>query len=106
MKKLFFTIIICSFIFSCTSLPQPMSSVQPGEKYEELGQGQCNSCSFLFFNLIPIAWDNMPARAYRCAVQSRGGDDLIEPIIQESWYYVVIGSVRCTKISGMVIKKK
>ena len=106
MKMIFSTILVLLFIISCTSMPQRLSSTQPAKEYEELGKGQCNACSFLLFWAIPIAWSNMPARAYLCAVQSRGGDDLVNPIIQESWYWAVVGTVHCIEVSGMVVKEK
>ena len=101
MKKIF-PIILVFFIISCISMPQRLSSIQPKAEYEELGKGPCKACSFLLFGAIPIAWRNFPARAYLCAIQSRGGDNLINPVIQESWYYAVVGNVRCIEVSGIV----
>jgi len=87
-------------------MPQRLSSIQITKEYEELGKGQCNACSLLLFGVIPIAWKNMPSRAYLCAVQSRGGEDLINPTVQEYWYYILVGTVHCIEVSGTVIKEK
>lgn len=104
MKKLFFSLVIFSLIAGCTSMSQKLSSHPLPHKYEELGQGECKACSFILFSLIPIMHSSMPQRAYRCAVEEFAGDDLINPTIQESWYWTPVGNLRCTKVSGVVIK--
>jgi len=106
MKKIVLIILICMFVTSCTSVSQRVSSnPQPG-KYQELGQADCSGCGVLFFDLIPIAWGGMTERAYKCAVESKGGDDLINPTITESWWAVPYFPFRCVNISGTVVKKQ
>ena len=103
MKNLFSSLIIFLLITGCTSLSQRLSTHPLPEKYEELGNGECKACSFILFGFIPIMHSSMPQRAYTCAVEGIGGDDLINPTIQESWYWTPVGNLRCTKISGLVI---
>ena len=85
-------------------MSQRLSTHPLPEKYAELGNGECKACSFILFSLIPIRHSSMPRRAYTCAVETVGGDDLINPTLQESWYWTPVGYVRCTKVSGLVIK--
>jgi hypothetical protein len=107
MKKLLLIIFICTVVTSCTSVSQRLSSNPPPEKYQMIGASDCTGCGFLLFDFIPIAWRGMTKRAYNCAIESKGGDDLISPTIQESWYWIpLIGSIRCTNVAGIVIKKQ
>jgi len=106
MKRIFSIILVLLFIISCNSMPQRLSSTLPKDKYEDLGEARCRKCSFLLFGVIPIVFRSLPVRAYRCAVQNRGGDDLINPTVQESWYWTPVMGIYCTTVSGTVIKKK
>ena len=106
MKKLLLLILICVFATSCTSMSQRLSAPPSTGKYQELGEADCTACSVILFGIIPIKHSSMPARAYNCAIQSKGGDDLINPVVQESWYYIVVGGLRCTNIKGTVIKNR
>lgn len=77
----------------------------PPAQYKELGEADCKKCSFLLFDVIPIKFDTMPKRAFTCAVEKMGGNDMVSTSVEESWYFIPIaGLIRCTKISGMVVK--
>jgi hypothetical protein len=71
-----------------------------------IGEARCKKCSFLLFGVIPIMFRSLPTRAYQCAVQSKGGEDLINPTVQESWYWAYIMNIYCTTVSGTVKRKK
>ena len=106
MKELFIVFALFFLSCSCASLPQQLSSSIPPEEYDELGQGTCKACSFLLLGVIPIAWETRLTRAYECSLRNWGGDGLIDPTIEEFWYFALLGNVCCTKVSGTVIKKK
>ena len=104
MKRIIISSIILLFAVGCVSSPQKLSSVvQPGS-YQELGQNEGKACGFILFNFIPIAFNGVPKRAYKHAIESKGGDALINPTITESWYWCVVGQLHCTHVSGTVIK--
>lgn len=107
MKKIAFLLLIsCFFAISCTSATQRISTNPDPGTYQELGQSDCSGCGFLLFSVIPIAWGGMTQRAYDGAIEARGGDDLINPVLQESWWWIpYAGSLRCTNVSGTVIRK-
>jgi len=105
VKKLIFIFCILALTSSCNSMIQQVSTNPLPNKYEELGESSCKACSFMLLTIIPIRFNSMPSRAYYGAIQQKGGDGLINTSIEESWYYAFIGYVRCTKISGTVIRE-
>lgn len=58
----------------------------------------------MLFQIFPIAHNDKIQRAYDEAVQSRGGDALINPTISERWFWAYIGNGYRTHIEGDVIK--
>ena len=104
MKRILFVVFVFFFLASCSSVPKRLTANPEPGTYQELGEAKCTSCSLLLLQTIPIRWGEMPARAYNCAVRSKGGDDLINPAIQESWFLTPLGHLRCTNVSGTVIK--
>ena len=107
MKKILCLIILVFLcVTSCNSMPQRLSSNPQTGKYEELGNADCTACGLLVLGLIPVRVNSTHSRAYKAAITSKGGNDLINPVVQESWWWAFIGTLRCTKITGTVIKYK
>ncbi len=106
MKKTLFCLIIAMAFAGCVSSPQKLSTVVKPASYKELGTCEDSSCSFLLLGIIPFGFGSLPENAYQYAISSKGADGLINPVISESWYYAVIGTVYCTRVSGTAIKYK
>ena len=107
LKKLSYVCLLAFFGFlGCSSAPLKMPTPAPGQKYKELGKGTGNAVGFMCLGLIPLGQNDRFVNAYDQAVQSKSGDDLINPVIQEKWFWTPIGDGFSTTISGDVIKKQ
>ena len=89
----------------CASMPTRIG-VQSGKNYDIIGKGEGSAGGFMLLQFIPIAHNSKLQRAYDEAVQSRGGDDLINLVLKESWYWAYIGDGYRVHIEGDVIKYK
>ena len=92
----------------CVSQPLkfPTAEQLSQGKYDVLGQGQGEATGLMLFQCIPIGQNERFVKAYQAAVQSKGGDALIDPVIQESWFWGYVLDGFSTKVSGTVIKFK
>jgi len=105
-KLLLLFLTLCFTIISCTSATQLLSVNPKPDTYRVLDQSDCSGCGFLLFGVVPIAWGGMTQRAYHGAVEAKKGDDLINPAVKESWWWIPpVGYIRCTNVSGTVIRK-
>ena len=73
-------------------------------KYTVLGEGQGEATGIMLFQLIPIGQNERYVRAYDAAVKSKGGDALINPTIDENWFWGYILNGYQTRVKGTVIK--
>ena len=89
----------------CVSQPLKIETRTRGN-YEELGEGQGAATGIMLFNLIPLGQNERFVRAYEAAVQSKGGDALLNPEISERWFWAYILNGYHTTVRGTVIKYK
>ena len=89
----------------CVSQPLKISQAKTAN-YETLGLGSGEATGIMLFNFIPIGQNERFVRAYEAAVKSKNGDALLDPEIQENWFWGYILNGYQTKISGTVIKYK
>jgi len=87
----------------CISQPLKIET-RPKSNYDELGEGEGRATGVMLFNLIPIGQNERFVRAYRAAVESRGGDALLNPEITEEWFWAYVLNGYHTTIKGTVIK--
>ncbi len=107
MRKAILIILVGCFIFGCSSNPLKISTLQnrtPDKDYQVLGPAEGGAVGIMLFNIIPIGQNSRFERAYEEAVQSKGGDRLIDPVITEKWFWGVVLNGYITKISGTVVK--
>lgn len=84
---------------------------EPPASYEVLGPAAGSATGGLYllgtaYYFIPIMLNSRVERAYREAVDSvPGATGLINVTLQESWYWIVIGTLRTTRITGQAIKE-
>jgi hypothetical protein len=103
--KLFLTCLLILGAAGCASQPLKLSAPKQ-QAYDVVGQGQGGATGLMLFNLIPIGQNERFVRAYNAAVRSKGGDDLINPVIKETWFWGYILNGYSTTIEGTVIKYK
>lgn len=102
-----FMIFVGCFAFGCASNPLKLSTLQnktSDKDYQVLGPGEGGAVGFMLFGFIPIRQNARFESAYAEAIQSKGGNRLIDPVIIESWFWTPFGNGFVTKISGTVIK--
>ncbi len=82
----------------------------PPAQFERLGKATGESCGMLgllatAYNFVPMGINGRVDRAYAAAVASvPGASGLVDVTISENWYWVVIGTMRCTTVTGEAIK--
>jgi hypothetical protein len=107
LQRIILLILVGCFAFGCTSVPLKMSSLQnkvPDKDYQVLGEGEGEAVGIMLFGLIPIGQNDRFERAYDLAIQSKGGNRIIDPVISETWFWGFILNGYATKISGTVVK--
>jgi hypothetical protein len=83
----------------------------PPEKYEKLGSAKGEGSGMLgvistAYNFIPMGLNSRVENAYDEALKSvPGATALTDVTYQESWYWLVIGTLRTVTITGEAIKE-
>lgn len=108
MKKIIFVLLLSALLVSgCVSVPvnmgTPANQIE-GKDYEVLGEGEGSSTGIMLFNIIPINQNDRFQKAYEAAILSKGGDRLINPTIEERWFWGYILNGYIFKVKGTVIK--
>lgn len=94
----------------CASAPVNVAPMPPA-KYETLGHATGEACGSLGFlatayYFVPMGINSRVDRAYQRALESvPGATALINVELKEDWYWWLIGTVRCTTVSGDAIKE-
>ncbi len=92
-------------IAGCSSVPLRIPSIE-NRDYEVLGQAEGSSTGIMLFQFIPINQNERFENAYRQAVLSRGGDAMLDPVIEERWFWAYILNGYTTTVRGTVIRYK
>jgi hypothetical protein len=103
MKRLSTLIVIVLFLSACSSVPLHIPAVENRE-YEVLGEAEGTATGIMLFQFIPIGQNDRFQNAYRTAVESRGGDALLDPVIEERWFWAYILNGYITTVRGTVIR--
>jgi hypothetical protein len=104
---LFLSIFLLS---GCASDPINIAP-SPPPKYEMLGHATGKACGSIGlawpqYNFIPIMLNSRVERAYKNALDSvPSSTSLINVEMEEDWYWWLLGTARCTTISGDAIKE-
>lgn len=107
MKRLIAAGLAGLLLAGCVSMPVNLSTppnLQEGKDYTVLGEGEGSSVGIMLFNLIPINQNQRFQKAYDEAVQSKGGDRLINPTIEEQWFWAYLLNGYIFKVKGTVVK--
>ena len=77
------SLMLCILAAGCSSLPLKIPNVAKSN-YEVLGAGEGHATGIMLFGFIPIGQNQRFVRAYEAAVKSKGGDALLEPVVEEN----------------------
>jgi hypothetical protein len=96
----------------CTACSGGFTTVapKPPAKFRTLGTAHGSACgSMLIYssplNFIPAGLNGRVENAYKDALSSvPGATALIDVTIQENWFWWILGTTRCVKISGEAVK--
>ena len=70
-----------------------------------LGESQGSSTGIMLFNIIPINQNHRFRSAYQEAVNSLGGTCLLDPVIQEKWFWAYVLNGYKFTVRGTVVKE-
>ncbi|KAF0215631.1 MAG: hypothetical protein FD174_4079 [Geobacteraceae bacterium] len=107
MKKFVAVCLLAVFAAGCVSMPvnmgMPANQVE-GKDFTVLGEGEGSSLGVMLFNFIPINQNQRFQKAYDEAVASKGGDRLINPVVEERWFWAYLFNGYIFKVKGTVVK--
>jgi hypothetical protein len=104
-KFLLIAVVAAAIVLSsgCHSKPLKIKQVV-GQDYDVLGEGKGSATGIMLFNIIPIGQNARFVRAHQRAIDSLGGDAIIEPEISERWFWAYILNGYTTTVKGKVVK--
>jgi hypothetical protein len=107
MKKSFIVIGMVAglLLFGCTSVPVKIPTITENA-YDILGEGEGSATGIMLLNVIPIGQNERLERAYKDAIFSKNGDALINPVIEERWFWAYVLNGYITTVKGTVVKFK
>lgn len=105
MRMLIIAATIALMALGCASLPVKVPHVT-GTNYEVLGEGEASATGVMLLTFIPIKYNDRFDRAYKAAIASKGGDELIDPVISDRWFWAYVLNGYITHVKGTVIKYK
>ncbi len=98
------------FLPGCSSAPVNVFPLPP-KRYEVLGPVAGIGCGNLVLlgevvNFVPVKLNSHLQRAYRQAIGTiPGTTSLINVDVREDWFWWVLGTTRCTLITGDAIRE-
>ena len=106
MKKI--TALLCGVLLAgCSSMPvtfqTPLNQVE-GKDYKVLGESEGSSVGVMLFNIIPINQNDRFMKAKDEAIQKLSGDRLINPSIEERWFWAYLFNGSIFTVKGTVVK--
>jgi len=107
MNRLLVASLIALVLSGCVSMPLNLSvppNLQEGKDYTVLGEGEGSSVGIMLFTFIPIKQNQRFQNAYDEAVKSKGGDRLMNPTIEERWFWAYVLNGYIFKVKGTVVK--
>ncbi len=108
MRKMLAVVSLGVLLSACSSVPVRMNAVMPGEvegkDYQVMGEGEGSSVGIMLFNIIPINQNDRFQKAYDEALQSKQGDRLLNPVIEEQWFWAYVLNGYIFKVKGTVVK--
>jgi hypothetical protein len=103
--KIVISLIVVFLLSACSAVPLHIPALENRE-YEVLGEAEGTATGIMLFQFIPIGQNGRYQNAYRTAVESKGGDALLEPVIEERWFWAWLLNGYVTTVKGTVIRYK
>ena len=91
---------------ACHSVPLQISTAPVGPDEEVVGEAFGEATGIMLFQVIPIKQNNRFKTAYNQALQSSGGTRLVNPTINEKWFWAFVLNGYSFSIHGTAVKKK
>ena len=101
----FIAIILLSagILIGCTGAPMKTQNLNEGE-YTVIGRGEGSATGIMLFQFIPIGQNDRFVRAQNAAIQSSGGDAMINTQVEERWFWAWVLNGYKTTVSGDIVK--
>jgi hypothetical protein len=109
MKRTVLALVAIVVLEGCESVPVNVAAAPP-PTFQRLGPAQGEACGSIgilatAYNFIPILLNERVERAYQRALASvPGATGLINVTYEEDWFWWVIGTARCVKLTGEAIR--
>jgi len=87
----------------CTGTAMKNQTYSP-DQYTVIGHGEGKATGVMLFQFIPIQQNDRFVRAQNAAIESKGGDALINTQVRESWFWAWLLNGYTTTVSGDVVK--
>jgi hypothetical protein len=108
-RLLWLAVVFTVALIGCAS---ELTTVVPRlpEKFEPLGRASGTACGSMLidgtaYNFLPVMLNSRVERAYQKALESVPGSTALKDVrLEENWFWWVIGTARCTTITGEAIK--
>jgi hypothetical protein len=92
---------------ACTGHSYTMAKVElDPNRYETLGQAEIKTTGLMLFGFIPIQNNNKIERAANHILEERGGDEIVNISVTESWFWAYVLNGYQVKMAGTVVKKR
>ena len=104
MKKLLLFTAIAALLAGCTSDPLVLRKCDMTNA-KVLGASEGEATGFMLFQLIPIGQNERFTDAYGEAVRKLGGTCLMDPVIEEKWFWAYVLNGYSFKIKGTVVRE-
>ena len=108
MKRLILALLAVTLLSACHGapyqIPMQKSGMVENTDYKALGEAEGSASGFLVFGCIPAAKNDMLDRAYNEALTRKGGDFLLTPTVEESWFWTPVGNGYITTVKGTAAK--
>lgn len=75
-------------------------------RYQTLGEGEIKTTGLMLFNVIPIQNNDKFQRAADYIIKQKGGDELVNVRVKESWFWAYVLNGYQITMRGTVVKKK
>jgi uncharacterized lipoprotein NlpE involved in copper resistance len=76
----------------------------PPEHAVDVGPAHGSSCGLLFLDLVPVGVNDRAVRAYAEALRTARAEAITGTTIEDSWYFVVVGTLLCTDVDGRAVR--
>ncbi len=98
--------LICLTFLGCTSTALLIPTAPPAPDEVVLGPTEGESTGIMLFQFIPIKQNDRFQVAYDKALKSKGATRLVNPTIEERWFWAFVLNGYNFKVSGTAVKQK